>query len=80
MPYDITVLINILATEVMKERIKKSLSEIIGVKDVYDAKIDDTNLSAFAKWNEPEISAHIEEIKHIPGVKNARAKILTPLQ
>lgn len=43
-------------------------------------KIDDTNLSAFAKWNEPEIYAHIEEIKHRPGVKNARAKILTPLQ
>lgn len=76
---DATVLLNISAIDEMKEQVKKILLQVKGMKDVYNIRIDDTNLSAFAKLNEKEISGYLDQIKHIHGVKDARARVLVPL-
>lgn len=61
-------------------RIQSTVSKIPGVKSVHftgNEKVAD--VTAFAEWDESDIQWRLNEIKSIPGVKSAEARILVPM-
>lgn len=58
--------------------VERHVKKIKGIIRTYYAGQKDVDITAFAKWNEEDITKYVKEIKNIGGVNEVKAKIIVP--